>query len=206
MKRSFLTGLALLLPALLTLLVLWWLFQLISAPLLEPSQQLVQLLVKQAPSLVWLHTHATIHLLAQLTSLVILFCLIVLFGLLAEWWGRHELLQLIHRSISWIPIGNKVYEATRDVVHTFGRSDRPPEIYQVTLSSFPLPDCYVISLATGVLQIDGQRVVATIAPPVPLPHHGFVILKPATSLIPINLSVDQALRFVVSAGTYRPET
>jgi uncharacterized membrane protein len=208
-KKSFFTGCALLLPVVITLVVAIWLIELFTGPLLKPSRALIVALFDDHWIFAWLHRPLAINIIARLVSFGLLLALLCLTGAISRLVGRHWLTRNVDRLFLAIPFVRQVYGSVRDVAHIMTREERPPELNKVFLAPFPLPDTYVLAVGTGIFNIHlpGQpspRMATLLGMPVPIPHHGFVLIVPPAGYRSVDMTFEDALRFVVSAGMMVP--
>ncbi len=99
-------------------------------------------------------------------------------------------------------------KATKQVAGgIFGRSDL--QFSRPALIEYPRKGIYALCF---VVQSVGRRLpplpeghVVVVVPTSPVPASGFVLVVPADELVPLELGVDDALRFVVSVGFLLPE-
>ena len=135
--------------------------------------------------------------------------LIFLLGVLAHNVLGRRLLRLGDRLLGKVPVLRAVYTGTREVTRAFS-GDRTKNFRRVVLVPFPTDDAYVIGFLTGEFDIDtpqGRRHVASVFfPTTPNPTTGFYLIYPMEKVIDSGLSVEEAVRIVISGGLVAPDS
>ena len=102
-----------------------------------------------------------------------------------------------------IPVLRAVYTGTREVTKAFA-SNRSRSFRRVVLVPFPTGDVWGVAFVTGEFDehtADGpRRVVTVFMPTTPNPTTGFFLVYPADAVKATDLSVEEALRMVISGG------
>jgi uncharacterized membrane protein len=134
--------------------------------------------------------------------------LIFMLGVLAHNVLGRRLLRLGDRLLGKVPVLRAVYTGTREVTRAFS-GDRTKNFRRVVLVPFPIDDAYVIGFQTGEFDIhtpEGVRRMASVFfPTTPNPTTGFYLVYPIEKLIDSGLSVEEAVRIVISAGLVAPD-
>ena len=86
---------------------------------------------------------------------------------------------------------------------------RPSEFQRVVAVPYPHPGVYAIAFVTGeglaeVEAATGRRILTVFIPSSPLPFTGWICLTPQDQTIPLSMTVEEALRYCVSAGVSKP--
>lgn len=194
MKNNFLTGLAILLPIALT----FWILALLVNLLTNPFTGLVDGIFHYYN----LQTSWTPYI-TKLLILAVLIALVFLAGLLGRFLFLNPLFKFGDRLLHRLPLVNKVYKASQDVVHSLF-SEEKTSFSQVVLVPFP----NARSLSIGLISAKGEATpekVSVFVPGTPNPTMGFMLLFRKDQLIPIDIKVDEALKFVVSCGVIHPK-
>jgi uncharacterized membrane protein len=203
MKKYLLTGLVLLLPFALTLMVLSFLLNLFTTPLLP----VVHAILRQIPIL-W--PENLVPALSRVLALVML-CLFIL-GL--GWVARHFLLKktihLTHQFFSHIPFVKNVYKVSRDLSSAFFSADGKEAFKETVLIPFPEKPYLCVGFSTGEAPEECQKKAGTsltsvFAPTAPHPISGFLLFVPKTEVRPASMTKEDALKFFVSCGVVLPE-
>lgn len=188
-RQTFLAGLLALVPATLTVAVLVWLFRWLDG-LLGPA--LTQLTGRQIPGLGLLATVILVFLLGLVSRNVI---------------GR-RLVGLTERIVQRVPVVRTLYGSTKEVVSSI--ADRPAQGFKsVALFEYPRRGVWSIGFVTGSVRPQGvdlpaEDLVTIFVPTAPIPTTGFLLLVPRADVREISITVEQAVRLMMSGGILRP--
>jgi uncharacterized membrane protein len=144
-------------------------------------------------------------------GILILFLLIVLSGfLITNYFGR-----TIHRSAEHlllsIPLMSNIYPAFKEIAKfVFREETNGKRLEQVVLLQWPRPGVYTIGFITNattaeICQKAGRDLVNVLVPTVPNPLTGMIAMVPHEELIVLNLSVEDAVKIIVSGGVVDPK-
>lgn len=201
MKKYFFTGFISLLPIALTLLIARWLFDLFTAPLTGIMEW--WLLKYQ------LQHHDTLVLfLSRVLAFIVLVVVIFLLGFCGQKFLTKYFGQFTHRLLSRIPIIGFIYRLSHDVTNAIF-SNTKKTFKQTVLLPFPHQDALAIGFITGDVPPQFQQEkplihLAVFVPTAPHPMSGFVLLMPKSLVRPIDVSVEDAFKFLISAGVLHP--
>ncbi len=88
-------------------------------------------------------------------------------------------------------------------------SEKRTALQRVVLVEFPRPGVYAIGFLTADPRpfdgAEGGRFAAVFVPSVPNPTTGFVMFYPEGAVLPTNVTVDQAIKLIISGGVVTPE-
>lgn len=149
------------------------------------------------------------HWYLNLTGLFIAIVLIYLAGvLLGNIVGRSIYVRVEHL-IARIPGFKQIYPHVKQVVDMI-LGDRKMAFSQVVLVEYPSAGIWTIGFLTGnsIRQIDenaGGAVVSVFIPTSPTPFTGFTINVTKDKAIPMEMTIEEALRFVITAGVLSPD-
>ena len=122
----------------------------------------------------------------------------------AGWFTTHGLGQKMINGVHWlverIPGVGSIYSPLRTAMQTLSRSEDHP--YRgVVLVEFPRKGSKSIGLITSYLgETDGQEMVAVYVPTTPVPSSGFLIVLPYADVTFTQITVDDAMRIIISGG------
>lgn len=154
----------------------------------------------------------------EVVSRIFILCAIIFIVFLTGVLGRMFLLdylsQLGEYIIHRIPIISTIYKSIHEIVNTLFAKPKEVEgeaYSRVVLVPYPHSETLSIGLITkGNLPEDSdpdhRKLVSVFVPGTPNPSMGFMLMFPRELLIPLDLTVEQALKFVVSIGVIYPET
>ncbi|MBI3997972.1 MAG: DUF502 domain-containing protein [Armatimonadetes bacterium] len=107
-----------------------------------------------------------------------------------------------------IPFARTIYSATKQLSDSLFIQNRAA-FKQAVLLEWPRPGLYTVGFVTGETRGEAQdktkeRVINVFVVSTPNPTTGFLCLVPESQLIPLEMSVEDALKLVVSAGILVP--
>jgi uncharacterized membrane protein len=135
--------------------------------------------------------------------------LILLVGYLASGFLGRALIAGTDRTLARLPFVRAVYPHAKQLVDFF-LSDNEMEFDSVVAAPYPSPGIWSIGLVTGgglpELSDDQKGEMRAIyIPSSPLPMTGYTVFIAAKDLIPLDMTVEEAFRLVVSVGVLVPE-
>jgi uncharacterized membrane protein len=206
-RSSFLTGLAVTLPALLTLAAVKWLITSISSV----TDMLLFFLPKSLTheglfypndgkgEMLWFW---------KLVALALAVVLISAVGVLARYYIGKKIIDWTDRVLMRVPFLNKIYSAIKQVNDAF--SGNKHSFKTVVLVEFPREGIHSIGFITSeqhseVQQKMKKRMVCVFVPTTPNPTSGFLILVPEEKVTKLDMSVAEGIKYIVSLGSILPE-
>lgn len=221
-KRFFLRGLAAVLPAIVTVAILVWLFAQIQRFIGRYINAGVQWVVLQFSGIIagtgmdwylsdaaWDEIKATwgeYHL--GWIGFVLGFVAIYIFGrFVASILGR-GLWRMIERTVVRLPVIKQIYPYVKQVVD-FLLSERKLEFSRVVAVEYPRKGIWSLGLVTGpgmrtLHQNLGGDLLTVFIPSSPTPVTGYTITVNRHDVVDLPISIDNALRFTVSGGVIMP--
>ncbi len=184
-------GLLVLLPILVTVLILQFFFGLVSG-LMVP---IVSRLPIPAPYDTYIQ-----QLSPLLGALTVLFIIYVV-GLLVQWAYTKLIIDKFHDIIGLVPVIGQVYSTTRFGID-FLSDTRQDKYRGVVLLEFPRLGVLSIGLITSNLGplYGGEEYLTIYIPTTPVPSSGYLAIVPASKVTPTNITVDEAMRMIISGG------
>lgn len=222
-KRFFLRGLAAMLPALLTLMIIVVVLKFVDQHIGVYVDRWVQWIVVQAISLVkgiplsWAGSEQVREFVREdiwkpwrlrWVSFALAFVLIYIFGrFVASFLGR-AFWRLIERSFFRLPVVKQIYPSVKQVTD-FLLAERKMEVSRVVAVEYPRKGIWSVGLVTGsgmrtLHDALGGDLVTVFIPSSPTPVTGYTITVRRAETIDLPLSIDDALRFTVSGGVVMP--
>ena len=118
--------------------------------------------------------------------------------------GR-RLIEVGHLIIERIPLVKIIYSTTRSGVELLSGSKDSPYRGAV-LVEFPRPGMKSIGLVTSTLEpADGEEMVFVYIPTTPVPSSGFLVVVGVKDVTPLDMSVDDAMKIIISGGILASE-
>jgi uncharacterized membrane protein len=194
LRKYFITGLLIWIPLIITLWVLKVIFDTLDGSLL--------LLPESFQTERWLGVH--IPGLGALLTLVI----VLLTGIFATNFFGAQLVQLWHQVLNRIPVVNSIYSSVKQISDTVFSSSGQA-FRKALLVQWPHQGMWTIAFLTGAPGGD----VATLLPPdclsvyvptTPNPTGGYFVIVQRSQVIELDMTVDQALKYIISMGVVPP--
>jgi len=211
MKKYFTAGLAILLPAIFTVMIVNFLINFTTYPFLETTRALLESTgLFDTPFFVIQHP-AMINFFCKVLILGFLFSITLLIGLIGKLFLVEMLFRFSDYLLHKLPFVNKVYKACTDVVHSLFSSSSNT-FSKVVFVPFPSRDNLSIGLITREeLEVKHsenatENLVSVFIPGTPNPSVGFILLFKKELLIDAKMKVDEAMKFIVSCGVVMPES
>jgi uncharacterized membrane protein len=189
LRRKLLTGLVVILPTTITAWVIYKIFISFDS-ILKP-------LVERYPFL-------------DLPGLgfISVILLILLVGILASNLIGRTVIGWIESLVTSIPLVSRIYTAIKQISEVFLRQRRTA-FTRAVLIEYPRRGIYSIGFVTSAITIkdsegNPKRFINIFLPTTPNPTSGFYLMIPQEGVIPINCSVEEALKLVISGGAVLP--
>ena len=139
-------------------------------------------------------------------GLVALIILVYLLGLIAANVIGRTLIRWFDAGMSRTPVIKYVYSAAKQVVDSFRRLQGVP-FKKVVIVEFPKVGMYSLAFVTGQpVDFKGEKKVPLFIPHTPNPMTGFLVLLSAEQIIDTDMSIEDAMKMVLSGGLLSPET
>jgi len=187
-KRYFVSGVLVVVPIILTIVVIKFIFETVDG-LLQPLLQ--KLLGYSIPGL----------------GIVVTFLLIILAGLLTRNFIGAEIHRLVEKLLTRLPIIRTIYSAAKQLLEAIALPSMS-SFKEVVLIEYPRKDAYVICFISQKFKLekDGQLrdFMAIFVPSTPTPISGMVIIVPAEDVIYLDMTIEEAIKYLVSGGVVSP--
>lgn len=205
-RSSFFTGLALLLPVALTLLIINFVVNLLTDPFMGIFQSaLASLGLTESSIGKWWQS----IILLGVSKLSILLLLAVFIAAIGIFFARLFLIKyLLHPAeilIHKIPLVNKLYKGFRDgVQNVFNKKEA--SFSEVVLVPFPGKNSLSLGLVTGktttrtCAEEPATTTIAVFVPGSPNPTVGYMLMFTRDQIIPLEMKVEDAMKFIISGG------
>lgn len=189
-RRYFVVGLVVVAPLGATIFVLAWAFQTIDAILGRPLEQSLGVRV---PGL----------------GFAILALLVLIVGSAVHNAVGRRLLQTWNTALSRLPLTRQIYNAGSQIVQAMLAGDRRV-FSRAVLVPYPTEGSWAVGFVTNertpvLSQIIGEPCLTVFVPTTfSVPPSGFLLILPPARVRALDLSVEDAFKFVVSAGAVLP--
>ena len=201
-QANFWAGLAIVLPGVITLAVLRWLFGTVA--------YITDTLLIFLPAELTHHNEGKgpMYWYWSVVALGLAIFLIGTVGMLARYYFGKRIIEWVEAALMRIPLLNKIYGTTKQVNDAFSSTNKTA-FRTVVLVEFPHAGAYSIGFITSEQQEEvqaktGQKVVCVFVPATPNPTSGFLLMVPEEKAIKLDMSVPEAIKYVVSLGAILP--
>jgi uncharacterized membrane protein len=202
LKKYIIAGLLVWLPLAITIWVLLWLLGLMDG--------MFQWLLTVTQAVLPAALDDLIERLRRFPGLGVVVMISILLGtgvfvtnIFGQWWLRQW-----DRLLGRIPIVKSIYNSVKQVSDTLFSSDGNA-FREAVLVQYPHQGSWTIAFVTGrpggevASHLAGEH-VSIYVPTTPNPTSGFFLMMPATSVRPLHMTVDEALKYIISMGVVAP--
>ena len=188
-KRHFVSGVLVVVPLILTYIVLRFLFDTVDN-ILRPTLQ---------------------HLLGYyrtglglLTTLLI----ILLAGFLTRNFIGHRIYKMGDQILVRVPLIRPIYSASKQLLESMTGAGGS-SFKEMAIIPYPRKGLYSLCFVSRRLyiEVEGERreYATCFVPSTPTPVSGMTVMVPSEEVVPVNLSVEEGVKFFVSGGVASPE-
>ena len=134
--------------------------------------------------------------------------LITIIGWLSLSFLGKKLLNVFNNILKRIPILRTVYPAIVQMIETFTKTNK--EKKNVVLVEYPRKGTWAVGFATkensgDISNKTNRKLINVFIPTTPNPTSGFLLMFPKEDVIYLDLTFEEASKFIISAGTSNPE-
>ena len=195
LRNYFLTGIIVTAPISITLYVSW---------------QFIAFIDRQVTPLIPPHYNPETYLPFGLPGLglVIMVVALMIIGALAAGFVGRAFMRISEHLLERMPVVRTIYSALKQVFETVF-AEKSKAFREVVLIEYPRKGIWVIGFATGstkgeVQNIIEDEVVNIFLPTTPNPTSGFLLFLPRKDVIFLNMTVEEGVKMVISAGVVTP--
>jgi uncharacterized membrane protein len=185
LKGKFFAGLFVVIPVGITIFILKFLFNFADGILGSYLDDLLSLI-----------SHRESHLpgLGMITGAVVVY----LAGILATNVLGKQLFRWGDELMSRIPLVKSIYNSSKQLTQVF--REGKTSYRRAVFVEWPRPGVRAIGFVTAEVERDGRRLVVVYVPTMPNPTSGFALFFPEEEVYESGMSVEDAVKFVVSGG------
>ncbi len=189
-KKYIVAGVLVIVPLIITYVVLRFLLSSIDG-LLSPA--LIKYLGYDIPGL----------------GIVIVILLIIVTGVLTHGVIGRQLVSLWDRLLGRVPFVRTIYLASKQLLQSI-TNPQESMFQRVVIVPYPRSGMYTLAFASSEVTLDSVpgngSFVAVFVPSTPTPFTGFTYLVKKEEVYPTNISVEDAVKFIVSGGIVTPDS
>lgn len=197
LRRYFVAGILAFAPLAITIWAITWIIQRLDNLLLPQVLALVMPGLEEPPR---------IPLVGAVFTLVV----ILLMGVIARHLFGNEFIKAWERLLARVPVARNIYAAVKQLFEAIFRAGDAARFNQVVMIEYPRKGVYALAFTTGETRGRLQKaldepMINCFLPTTPNPTSGFYLLVPATEVRPVDLTVEEAFKLVMSAGLVTPD-
>ena len=141
-------------------------------------------------------------------GIVMVVMIFLLTGILTQYLLGRRLIGSGEKILARIPLISRIYRAVKQIRDVF--FDRGGAVFQqVCLVEYPRPGLVAVAFVTSseqglVQQAMGKELIAVFVPTTPNPTSGYLVYLPPEEITILDITVEEAMKLVVSGGAYIP--
>ena len=141
-------------------------------------------------------------------GIIFAFFLLFITGAIASNVFGKQIVKFWERLFNRIPVVGGIYKSVKQLTDPV-LSENGQAFSKAVLIEFPHPGLHSIAFLTNKVEGElrtklGEDHVAVYIPTTPNPTGGYMLLVPKANLVPLDMSVDQALKYIISMGVAAP--
>lgn len=154
------------------------------------------------------HPHTYLPFKIPGLGLVLAIVLVMLTGILVKNYIGRRVVDFGEYILSGIPLVRPVYAAVKQVIQAmFG--DTPYAFKRAILVEYPRKGIYALAFVTGraygeIKEKTGKEMINVFLPTTPNPTSGFYLVVPEEETVPLEISVEDAFKLLISGGVVEP--
>jgi len=193
MRTAFFRGLVIFVPVAVTVWFVTVLFNMIDG-IIAPVQPVLER---------WIGTR--IPGLGVVTFVIV----VVVLGFLSRFILGTLLLRAMEKVFTSIPLVRSIYSATKDLLQAFSLGKKGKTFRKVLLVEYPRKGIFTVGFMTNEVMMETtggttRKMLSIYVPNPPNPTSGVLILVPETDAKPLDMSVEEGLKMVLSGGIVSP--
>lgn len=202
-RRHFLTGILVLTPALVSTLLITYIFNRIDNVL---SPLIFEILERYAPDI------RVPTFVVSVVSVLLIGLGIFFVGVLTENYIGKKVIDLADRALSRTPLIRGIYTAVKQFLDAF-RIGSDKRFHKVVAVEYPRTDMWVLGFLTSdvgarlrdAITGKGPKLMNIFIPTTPNPTSGYLIMVDESQVRELPLTIEQAIKYIVSAGVLQNE-
>ena len=209
-RGYFLRGLGVLLPTVLTIWLILWGFNFINDKISVHIKHLIIFVITLAGGSETILANFWISWFLSIAGFLIALGIVYIAGIvLASVLGR-SIWQYVERLMANIPLLKQIYPYIKQMTDFFFKQEETKKIFsRVVAVEYPRKGIWSVGYVTGsgikkIVEGQNKEFVTVLIPTAPTPFGGFLIIVPKEEVVDLDMSIEEALRFILSAGVIVP--
>lgn len=207
LRNYFITGLITLLPLVITIFILVWVFQKLNDLLTRLVPLFTPTLI---PSSLMAEAGGLISIGIKILTFLIILGAITLFGFFTSRVVGRKILDFLEKRVFFkIPLVSIIYRTVKEINDVFF-SGKKYIFKRVVMLEYPRQGVYSIGFVTAETPVENptnsssQTMLSIFIPTTPNPTSGFLVLIPEKDTIPLPMGVQKAFKLIISGGALLP--
>ncbi len=135
--------------------------------------------------------------------------IVIFIGILARHYAGRKILNYLEKAMNSVPLINRIYLAVRQLSDSFATGSGIIFLRPVMIE-YPRRGLYSIGFVTrdcegAFCRIIGKEVSSIFIPTTPNPTSGVILFVPRDEMIPLNMTIEDAMKLIISAGKLTPD-
>ncbi|MDR2628889.1 MAG: DUF502 domain-containing protein [Puniceicoccales bacterium] len=198
-RKSFITGVVLILPIGITLFFIDLMLRYVGAP----ASRILFCWMDDS-----IRNTSAMYFVINAVSICLVIVIIVLVGFLSKLFLGKLIIGLTEKLINHVPLVNTIYKTVKQVINTFG-TNRDAAFSKTVLVEYPKEGSYAIGFLSSKFEGEvsekiGEPVVNVFVPTTPNPTSGFLLVIPKRNVIGLKMSVTDGMKLIISGGIVTP--
>jgi uncharacterized membrane protein len=208
-KRIFITGLIFLIPTLISIFIIILVFGFLDRNFAQPVGSLILTILYFITKLSLINEYA--YILAPILGFAVFLIIALLTGYLTiTLLGQRILRAIENYFLKKFPIINLIYPYAKQFTDIFTNKEKYRDFKFVVALEYPRKGLYCLGFITsdGIKEIktaSGRELLTVFIPSSPTPFTGYTLMVPKEEVVKLRMTVDEAIRFVVSGGILHEE-
>ncbi len=188
LKKKFLTGLFVLIPVVVTIYIIYTVISFVDTILAPVIRNTTMYFIGK-------------EVYIPGTGLFLFAAVAYTTGIIASNYVGNRFLSYGEMILKKIPFVKGIYSSVKDMTDSFS-SEKKRSFKEVVLAEFPFKGRYAVGFITNrISQNQNGQYCTVFVPTTPNPTSGYLIVVPEKELIFLDITVDNALKYIISLGT-----
>lgn len=205
MKKTFLAGLATLLPIAVTIFIVFFIVDFVTAPFVGIVEDLI---TKHGTKELAEHHHYLLLILSRVIVLLLFVVIVFILGILGRRIFFSWFINLTERIFIKIPIIKSIYRISREISNSVLKMKKEKLFKGTVMVPFPHPQSKALGLLSGNPpgQVNDKKkdLQAVFVPTAPHPISGFLLMYHESEIEESTIETEDLFKFLLSCGIYKP--
>jgi uncharacterized membrane protein len=208
MKKYFFTGLGILVPLVATIAILVFLIDFLTKPFVATGTKWIAHWNLFPQGYIFLSQQEVAEYISRIFVLLFLIAITICIGLLTRWFFLNRFIKIFDNILLRIPLFSSLYKTCKEIIKTILNPEKSC-FKKVVLVPFPRPGVFTIGIVAqdspeSCSKASKKKLISVIVPNAPNPTTGLLLMLSEEELIPIKMSPEEALQYIISCGTIMP--